>query len=182
MHLSIATFSLSLIGAALAQQAFPIAPVAETVWTSGGAATVQWKLNPPAVKTGLDVELYKGDPAHQTLVSKLGTGAPGGTSLKVTIPPKLNSDWYSVRVGDSYSHYFIIKGVGAAPTGPAPTSGSNATSSITAPTATSSRAVTSTPSTTATTKAASGALSGYTTSEPLAMFAAAAVVALTHAF
>lgn len=153
-------------------------------YISGEPATVQWKLNPPAVKTGLDVELYKGDPAHQTLVAKLGTGAPGGTSLKVTIPPKLNSDWYSIRVGDSYSHYFVVKGAGAVPTGAAPTMGSNATSAIAAPTAAGNKAATMAPSTTATTKAAaptSGAMSGYTSSGYLVMVAAAAA-AVVYAF
>ncbi|KAF9185679.1 hypothetical protein BGZ51_002510 [Haplosporangium sp. Z 767] len=105
----------------MAQQAYPTAPVATTVWNAGANVTVQWKLNDSGEKAALGVDLFKGDPAHQTLVKKLGTGAPGKTSLKVTLPLKLDSDWYSVRIGDSYSHYFMIKGTGPIPTGSPPT-------------------------------------------------------------
>ncbi|KAG0361274.1 hypothetical protein BG005_008703 [Podila minutissima] len=123
MRFTIAAVVASLMTACtvIADQAFPTAPVANTVWSAGAKVNVQWKLVAPEAKTGLTVTLFKGDPAHQTQVEVLGTGKPAATSLQVTIPAKLASGWYSIRIGDSWSHYFAIKGTGAMPTGPAPT-------------------------------------------------------------
>ncbi|KAG0333282.1 hypothetical protein BG000_009300 [Podila horticola] len=123
MRFTIAAIVASLMTACtvMADQAFPTAPVANTVWNAGAKVTVQWKLVASEAKTGLTVTLFKGDPAHQTQVEILGTGKPAATSLQATIPAKLESGWYSVRIGDSWSHYFAIKGTGALPTGPAPT-------------------------------------------------------------
>ncbi|KAG0197104.1 hypothetical protein BGX28_009377 [Mortierella sp. GBA30] len=124
MRVFFAALAASFIGAVMAQQAYPTAPVANTTWNSPSNVTVQWKLNTPPATTGLAVDLFKGDdPTHQTLVKNLGTGKPGATSLKVQIPAKLASGWYSIRIGDSYSHPFVIKGTGPVPTGPAPTTG-----------------------------------------------------------
>ncbi|KAF9390408.1 hypothetical protein CPB97_009369 [Podila verticillata] len=151
MRFTIAAVVASLMTACtvMADQAFPTAPVANTVWNAGAKVNVQWKLVAPEAKTGLVVTLFKGDPAHQTQVEILGTGKPAATSLQVTIPAKLESGWYSVRIGDSWSHYFAIKGTGAMPTGPAPTgisptssgalpvptgNGTSSTASVTIPT------------------------------------------------
>ncbi|KAG0086766.1 hypothetical protein BGZ93_010461 [Podila epicladia] len=123
MRFTIAAIVASIMTACtvMADQAFPTAPVANTVWNAGAKVNVKWKLVAPEAKTGLTVTLFKGDPAHQTQVEILGTGKPAATSLQVTIPAKLASGWYSVRIGDSWSHYFAIKGTGTMPTGPAPT-------------------------------------------------------------
>ncbi|KAF9957225.1 hypothetical protein BGZ70_009591 [Mortierella alpina] len=158
----------------MAQQAYPTLPVANTVWNSPSNVTVQWKLGTPPATTALAVDLFKGDPSHQTLVQKLGSGKAGATSLKVEIPAKLESNWYSIRIGDSYSHPFIIKGTGPVPTGHAPTGGNNST----APTATggnnnSSATATGIKSTNSPTEAPSSASS--TSAGPV--FAVAAAIA-----
>ncbi|KAG0006854.1 hypothetical protein BGZ65_002889 [Modicella reniformis] len=70
----------------MADQAFPTAPTAPTIWTPGQAVTVTWRLTTPSDKTALPVELFKGDPAKQALVKS-----------------------WSVRIGDSWSHYSMIK-------------------------------------------------------------------------
>ncbi|CAO3574630.1 unnamed protein product [Mortierella alpina] len=173
MRFSAAVLVASLIGAVMAQQAYPTLPVANTIWNSPSNVTVQWKLGTPPATTALAVDLFKGDPTHQTLVQKLGAGKAGATSLKVEIPAKLESNWYSIRIGDSYSHPFIIKGTGPVPTGPAPTGGNS-----TAPTATggnnnSSATATGIKSTNSPTQAPSSA--SYTSTGP--MFAVAAAVA-----
>ncbi|KAG0026643.1 hypothetical protein BGZ81_006207 [Podila clonocystis] len=136
MRFTIAAIVASLMTACtvMADQAFPTAPVANTVWNAGAKVNVQWKLVAPEAKTGLTVTLFKGDPAHQTQVEVLGTGKPAATSLLVTIPAKLESGWYSVRIGDSWSHYFAIKGTGVMPTGPAPTGISPTSSGAPVPT------------------------------------------------
>ncbi|KAG0040852.1 hypothetical protein BGZ82_007874 [Podila clonocystis] len=152
MRFTIAAIVASLMTACtvMADQAFPTAPVANTVWNAGAKVNVQWKLVAPEAKTGLTVTLFKGDPAHQTQVEILGTGKPAATSLQVTIPAKLESGWYSVRIGDSWSHYFAIKGTGTMPTGPAPT-GITPTSSGALPVPT-GNGTSSTPSSTNSTK------------------------------
>ncbi|KAG0285952.1 hypothetical protein BGZ96_009875 [Linnemannia gamsii] len=140
MRFSVLAVAASFISAAMAQvatQAYPTVPIASTVWNAGAAVTVQWKLGSPAPAAGLIVTLFKGDPAHQTKVIDLGTGAAGATSLKATLPKDLTSDWYSVRIGaDSYSHYFLIKGTGPIPTVPAPTGVTATTSSAAVPSVT----------------------------------------------
>ncbi|KAG0263940.1 hypothetical protein BG011_007773 [Mortierella polycephala] len=163
----------------MAQQAYPTVPIAATVWNAGANVTVQWKLNASGEKAALAVDLFKGDPAHQTLVKKLGTGALGKTSLKATLPAKLDSDWYSVRIGDSYSHYFMIKGTGPVPTGSPPTAAptvlptaSSAANSTTTPTGTQSIA-----SPTQSTSSAS-----YLSTAPMAVIAGAVVAAALALF
>ncbi|KAG9325607.1 hypothetical protein KVV02_000632 [Mortierella alpina] len=163
----------SFLGVVMAQQAYPTLPVANTIWTSPSNVTVQWKLGTPPATTALAVELFKGDPSHQTLVQKLGTGKPGATSLKVAIPAKLESNWYSVRIGDSYSHPFIIKGTGPVPTGPAPTGGNSTTPTATGGNNNSSATATGIKSTNTPTGAPSSA--SYTSASPV--FAVAAAVA-----
>ncbi|KAF9276624.1 hypothetical protein BGZ68_009896 [Mortierella alpina] len=179
MRFSAAILVASIIGAVMAQQAYPTLPVANTVWNSPSNVTVQWKLGTPPATTALAVDLFKGDPSHQTLVQKLGTGKAGATSLKVEIPAKLESNWYSIRIGDSYSHPFIIKGTGPAPTGPAPT---GSPSNSTTPTATGgnnpSGTATGIKTTNTPTQAPSSA--SYTPAGPvLAVVAAVAAVVMT---
>ncbi|KAF9573392.1 hypothetical protein EC968_008574 [Mortierella alpina] len=177
MCFSAAVLVASFIGAVMAQQAYPTLPVANTVWSSPSNVTVQWKLGTPPATTALAVDLFKGDPSHQTLVQKLGTGKAGATSLKVAIPAKLESNWYSIRIGDSYSHPFVIKGTGPVPTGPAPTGGNSTT-----PTATggnnSSATATGIKTTNTPTQVPSSA--SYTSAGPVfAVAAAVAAVVLT---
>ncbi|KAG0055510.1 hypothetical protein BGZ83_008386 [Gryganskiella cystojenkinii] len=179
MRFSIIAAATALVSAVMAQQAYPTAPIGTTVWTSGASVTVKWTLNPPAAKTGLTVSLFKGDPAHQTLVQDLGVGAPGGTSLQVTIPAKLPSDWYSLRIGDSYTHYFLIKGTGVAPTAPPAVVTTTVPATSSAPTSTSSGNSTL-PSITSTSKAptpTNGAMS-VSSSGSMAMIAAVAAIAI----
>ncbi|KAG9061883.1 hypothetical protein KI688_007034 [Linnemannia hyalina] len=107
---------------ALAQQAYPTVPVASTKWNAGAAVNIKWKLNAPAATAGLKIDLLTGDnPQSQKVVATLGTGAPGATSFAATLPANLKSAYYSVRIGDSYTSYFLIQGEGPVPTGPLPT-------------------------------------------------------------
>ncbi|KAF9904582.1 hypothetical protein EC991_002571 [Linnemannia zychae] len=184
MRFSVLAVAASLIGAAMAQvatQAYPTVPVANTVWTAGTAVTVQWKLGSPAPTAGLSVTLFKGDPAHQTLVQELGTGAVGATSLKATLPKDLASDWYSIRIGaDSYSHYFLIKGTGPVPTAPAPTGITPTTATVATPSATTNSTLKPTTVTSATptpTVSKSENAAGFLTAAPVAMAAIAAAAA-----
>ncbi|KAG0272215.1 hypothetical protein BGZ95_012042 [Linnemannia exigua] len=122
MRFSIIAVVASILSVALAQQAYPTVPVASTVWNAGATYTIKWKLTPPAATAGLKVELLTGDnPQSQRVVADFGTGTPGGTSLSVTLSASLKSGYYSIRIGDSYSSYFLIRGVGPTPTGPLPT-------------------------------------------------------------
>lgn len=185
MRFSIFAVAVSFIGAAMAQaasQAYPTVPVASTVWTAGTTVTVQWKLGTPAPTTGLGITLFKGDPAHQTLVQDLGTSAVGATSLKVALPKDLTSDWYSLRIGtDSYSHYFLIKGTGPVPTAPAPTGIASTTAVLPTTTASSNSTIKSTATTTAiatpTVPTVAKNAAGYLTAAPVAMAAVAVAAA-----
>ncbi|KAF9089247.1 hypothetical protein BGX29_006261 [Mortierella sp. GBA35] len=187
MRFSILAIAATVIGAAVAQtsssQAYPTVPVANTVWTAGSAVTVQWKQGTPAPTTGLKITLFKGDPAHQTLVQDLGTSTVGATSLKATLPKDLPSDWYSIRIGsDSYSHYFLIKGTGPVPSAPAPTGITPNTSAVAIPSASGNStikptgATTTTTATPAVTTVAKNA-AGYLTAAPIAMAAVVAAAA-----
>ncbi|KAG0302164.1 hypothetical protein BGZ98_007741 [Dissophora globulifera] len=177
MRFSVAALATSLLSAVLAQQAYPTVPIESTVWTAGDSVKIQWKSNAPTV--ALAVDLFKGDPTHQTLVTNLGSPAAGATSLAVVLPATLAADWYSIRIGDSYSHYFEIKGKGGvAPTGtmpvpPAATTvaapGNSTTHTATAPTVTKSAAAA------AVTGAPNSA--NYLSAAPMAMAAVAIVAA-----
>ncbi|KAG0081569.1 hypothetical protein BGZ90_007236 [Linnemannia elongata] len=122
MRFSVLAIVATLISVALAQQAYPTVPVATTKWNAGAAVTIKWNLNPPAATAGLKIDLLTGDnPQSQRVVATLGTGAPGATKFAATLPANLKSGYYSVRIGDSYSSYFLIQGEGPVPTGPLPT-------------------------------------------------------------
>ncbi|KAK5820599.1 hypothetical protein F5H01DRAFT_338880 [Linnemannia elongata] len=122
MRFSVLAIVATLLSVALAQQAYPTAPVATTKWSAGAAVTIKWNLNPPAATAGLKIDLLTGDnPQSQRVVATLGTGAPGATKFAATLPANLKSGYYSVRIGDSYSSYFLIQGEGPVPTGPLPT-------------------------------------------------------------
>ncbi|KAK3835520.1 MAG: hypothetical protein J3R72DRAFT_451439 [Linnemannia gamsii] len=122
MRFSIIAVVASILSVALAQQAYPTVPIASTVWNAGSTVNIRWKLNPPAATAGLKVELLTGDnPQSQRVVAVLGTGAPGATSLSAALSATLKSGYYTIRIGDSYSSYFVIRGEGAVPTGPLPT-------------------------------------------------------------
>ncbi|KAG0064150.1 hypothetical protein BGZ89_009326 [Linnemannia elongata] len=122
MRFSVLAIVATLLSVALAQQAYPTAPVATTKWNAGAAVTIKWNLSPPAATAGLKIDLLTGDnPQSQRVVATLGTGAPGATKFAATLPANLKSGYYSVRIGDSYSSYFLIQGEGPVPTGPLPT-------------------------------------------------------------
>ncbi|GJJ69115.1 hypothetical protein EMPS_01461 [Entomortierella parvispora] len=135
MRFTIIAAAATLVSAVAAQyQAFITAPIGTTEWTSASSVTITWNLNATAKALPLAVDLFTGDPSHQTSVASLGTSTAGSSSIKVTLP-KVASNWYSVRVGDSWSHYFIIKGDGAVPSGGPPTA-----AATTAPAATTTSA------------------------------------------
>ncbi|KAG0322115.1 hypothetical protein BGZ97_008682 [Linnemannia gamsii] len=139
MRFSIVAIVATLLSVALADQAYPTAPVASTKWKAGAAVTIKWTLPPPAATTGLKIDLLTGDnPQTQRVVATLGTGAPGATKYAATLPANLKSGYYSIRIGDSYSSYFLIQGEGAVPTGPLPTAGTNSVSTAPSRTGTSS--------------------------------------------
>ncbi|KAF9132415.1 hypothetical protein BGW39_000203 [Mortierella sp. 14UC] len=92
MRISIIAVVASILSVALAQQAYPTVPIASTVWNAGATVT--------------------------RIVTTLGVGSPGATSLSASLPADLKSGYYSVRIGDSYSSYFVIRGEGPIPTGP----------------------------------------------------------------
>ncbi|KAF9169904.1 hypothetical protein BGX20_009689, partial [Mortierella sp. AD010] len=139
MRFSLVAVAASILSVVMAQQAYPTVPVATTVWTAGKNVTVEWKLTNAADKTALGIDLFKGDPAHQTLVKSYGNAPSGATKYKIELASSLGADFYSIRIGDSYSHYFTIKSSsGASPTGAMPTVGStNATTTAAATTASS---------------------------------------------
>ncbi|KAF9425442.1 hypothetical protein BGZ76_003240, partial [Entomortierella beljakovae] len=92
MRFSIIAIATTLVGAVMAQKAYPTVPVATTVWTAGQAPTVQWKLTTAGDKAAYTVDLFKGDPAHQTQVQSFGPAPAGATSLKITLPATLEAD------------------------------------------------------------------------------------------
>lgn len=122
MRFSVLAIVATLLSVTLAQQAYPTVPVATTKWNAGAAVTIKWNLNTPAATAGLKIDLLTGNnPQSQTVVATLGTGAPGATKFAATLPANLKSGYYSIRIGDSYSSYFLIQGEGPVPTGPLPT-------------------------------------------------------------
>ncbi|KAK3840003.1 MAG: hypothetical protein JOS17DRAFT_725654 [Linnemannia elongata] len=138
MRFSVLAIVATLLSVALGQQAYPTVPVASTKWNAGAAVTIKWNLNSPAATTGLKIDLLTGNnPQSQTVVATLGTGAPGATKFAATLPANLKSGYYSVRIGDSYSSYFLIQGEGPVPTGPLPTAATT-TASPTVPSTTTS--------------------------------------------
>ncbi|KAF9102293.1 hypothetical protein BGX27_011048 [Mortierella sp. AM989] len=177
MRFSIAAVAASFISAVLAGQAYPTVPIGTTVWTAGQNVTAEWNLVDPKDKTALTIVLFKGDPAHQTEVRNFGAAAAGATKFKFTLPANLLADWYTVRIGDSYSSPFTIKSsTGAEPKGPMPASvGSNTTVS----TASTSATVTGKTNTTAD---PSKATTSTTVSDSGANLLKAAPVAIAAAF
>ncbi|KAF8974907.1 hypothetical protein BGZ46_009603 [Entomortierella lignicola] len=165
MRFSAVAAAASFLGAVLAQTTTPAPtisvaithPVATDVWTVGKSAVVDWvALVPNLPNNGnVSVELFHGQPAHQTLVQALGNGV---LQLKIAAVPTVPADWYSVRINsDSYSHYFFIANATVkTPLGPEPSA--NATTSAALPSSTAaatttvanitSTAPTSTPTTT----------------------------------
>ncbi|KAF9165774.1 hypothetical protein DFQ27_002155 [Actinomortierella ambigua] len=181
-----------LVYAQATTAAYPTVPNAGTKWKAGSTVKVEWKLTDPANKTPMSIRLYHGEPTHLTEDATLGAGEAGATSAQVTLPTNLTSDWYAVRVGedDSYSHYFIIQGTGAIPTGAPPGANSTAlpTSSAlptsTLPATTTSASATASvtnPSATKPAGASPTGAAGALKAGSLAM-GAAAVVAAAFAF
>ncbi|KAF9345446.1 hypothetical protein BGX26_003123 [Mortierella sp. AD094] len=148
MRFSIAAVAASLLSVVMAQQAYPTVPVEGTVWVAGQSPSVEWKLTNPADKTAMTIDLFKGDPTHQTQVQSFGSAPAGATKFKITLPATLAADYYSIRIGDAFSHYFTIKSsAGVAPTGtmPAPpVANATTTASISLPTTTPSKNTTTT--------------------------------------
>ncbi|KAG0011337.1 hypothetical protein BGZ80_000761 [Entomortierella chlamydospora] len=152
MRFSAAALTASLIGAVMAQTTTISVnvthPIASDTWTVGKSATVSWVANVALPNNGnVSVELFHGDPTHQTLVQALGSGI---SQLKVAAVPTVPADWYSVRINsDSYSHYFFIANATVtAPATPEPGTATTTTVTTALPTTTT---VSSTPTANATT-------------------------------
>ncbi|KAF9935587.1 hypothetical protein BGZ75_006893 [Mortierella antarctica] len=180
MRFSVVALAATLIGAVMAQQAYPTAPIGSTIWTVGKSATISWKLNATAKGVPLAITLFKGDPTHQTQVQELSPGVADTTSFKLAAVPALDADWYSVRVGDSYSAQFVIETAdGKRPSGAPPSATS--VPSVPAVATTSAAAITSAASTaptaTGSPKAAPVSAGSYLSAGPLAVAAAAVVAA-----
>ncbi|KAF9965090.1 hypothetical protein BGZ70_005437 [Mortierella alpina] len=157
MRFSVAALAATLIGAVMAQQAYPTAPIGSTVWTVGKSATISWKLNATAKGVPLAITLFKGDPTHQTQVQELSP--------------------------DSYSAQFVIEtaaGVrpsGAPPSATAAPSAPVVASPSAAPATKSAASNTTAPTATGSPKAAPVSAGSYLSAGPLAVAAAAVVAA-----
>ncbi|KAG0213682.1 hypothetical protein BGX28_003836 [Mortierella sp. GBA30] len=182
MRFSIVALATTLVGAVMAQQAYTTAPIGSTVWTVGKPATISWKLNATAKGVALPITLFKGDPTHQTQVQELYAGAADAVTYKLPAVPQVEADWYSIRIGDSYSAQFVIETAdGRRPSGAPPSASSvaptvAAPSSTIAPTAAPSTSAVGT-STTGAAKPTQASAGSYLSAGPLAVTAAAVVAA-----
>ncbi|KAF9414549.1 hypothetical protein BGZ76_004836 [Entomortierella beljakovae] len=178
MRFSILALSASIIGTAMAQviSVNVTHPVAGDAWVAGKSATISWVANVPTVQN-VTVELFHGEPTHQTLVQLLGSGVK---QLKI-IAPNVPADWYSVRINqDSYSHYFFISNATVlTPTAPEPGTATT-TTALPVPTsttvATTANATTSAPTQTPTKASAGNSLAAGSLAIGAAV--AAAILAL----
>ncbi|KAG0262233.1 hypothetical protein BG011_000207 [Mortierella polycephala] len=89
-------------------------------WKSGVTANASWTFNPPPPTTGLSIDLFSWSAPTQDVFAHLGVSEPWATSLEVDVPRGLHTDWYAIRVGDTYSPYFQITGRGPYRYGPPP--------------------------------------------------------------
>ncbi|KAF9570152.1 hypothetical protein EC968_002131 [Mortierella alpina] len=182
MRFSVVALAATVIGAVMAQQAYPTAPIGSTVWTVGKPATISWRTNSTAKGIPLAITLFKGDPSHQTQVQELWPGEAGASSFRLAVVPELPADWYSVRVGDSYSAQFVIEtAAGVRPSG-APPSATSAPSApaVASPSAPATSTVaknTTVPTATGTPKPAPVSAGSYLSAGPMAVAAAAVVAA-----
>ncbi|KAG0053359.1 hypothetical protein BGZ83_001253 [Gryganskiella cystojenkinii] len=114
MRFFILAAAATVLSAVAAQQAYITSPISSTFWKAGSTVTATWQLNATASGSAapLDLFLFHGDPQHMAQVQMIGTSVAGSSSFKLTVPTALFSDWYALRVGDSWSTYFIIMGTG----------------------------------------------------------------------
>ncbi|KAF9364472.1 hypothetical protein BGX34_001401 [Mortierella sp. NVP85] len=122
MRFTIAAAAAAFMSVVMADVAYPTLPVADTVWTAGQSAPVTWRLMNPKFKTPLNVDLFTGEATKQTFVKTLGVSPAGATKMTVLVPADLEANMYSLRIGDSWTHPFVIK----SKDGSMPKSGSNA--------------------------------------------------------
>ncbi|KAF9182451.1 hypothetical protein BGZ51_000688 [Haplosporangium sp. Z 767] len=152
MRISIFALVATLITTVLGQQVYPTSPVASTVWAAGEIVTLRWKINSPTSVGKLSIDLLTGDsPQHQRIVANLGTAPSGATSYETRIPSNIPGAWYTIRIGDSYTSFFTIKGTGGGPTGPPPTAAPPTTAPVPPPVPTMTRTTTKALLTTTTT-------------------------------
>ncbi|KAF9276757.1 hypothetical protein BGZ68_009769 [Mortierella alpina] len=180
MRFSVLALAATVIGAVMAQQAYPTAPIGSTVWTVGKSATISWKLNSTAKGIPLAITLFKGDPTHQTQVQELFAGAADTTSYKLAAVPDLPADWYSVRVGDSYSAQFVIEtAAGVRPSGapPSVTSAAPVVATTTVGATPTAGNSTTAPTATGSPKTSPVSAGSYLSAGPMAVAAAAVVAA-----
>ncbi|KAG0370576.1 hypothetical protein BC939DRAFT_443688 [Gamsiella multidivaricata] len=181
MRFSIVAIAAAVIGAVMADQAYPTVPTGDTKWNAGKNYTVTWNLI-TTEKVALTVDLFKGNASSQTLVNKFGSAKAGATSFQISLPKTLPADWYSIRVGDSWSHYFMIRSTtGATPTGAMPTPVSTATASSSSLPTVGPATVSAIGAKAAPTAANTPNSAAYLSAAPMAM-AAAAVAAAAMAF
>ncbi|KAF9917997.1 hypothetical protein BX616_010638 [Lobosporangium transversale] len=102
----LATAVAALASTALAQVSI-LTPGAGTVWVPGTNVTVKWAQ--PLLEDA-DIELLTGPNVQaQWIASTLGTAKKGSKSFKGLLDPKLEPQWYSLRIGEIYSHLFAIQ-------------------------------------------------------------------------
>ncbi|KAF9116992.1 hypothetical protein BGX27_007046 [Mortierella sp. AM989] len=188
MRFSAIAITATLIGAVLAQVR-PSRPRQGDVWILKSKVTIYWAPRAPAT---LPVQLLSGPtPSTQKVVAELGD-APKGENLLAIEVPNVPVGWYTVRIGDSYSHIFAIQADAKTPPSTPEPKAPNVTTTVSAqPTGSSTASASSsvvlpTSATTANTSATkppspsstlSGAASGYLKSVmPLAATAAAVIL------
>ncbi|KAG0241035.1 hypothetical protein BGX31_001495 [Mortierella sp. GBA43] len=92
-------------------EVWPTYPVTGTEWyTTSGTQTIKWDLlDGVSTDKELKVQLLQGDPQSQTIVQELGTVKISEKKFTITLKKDLPSGFYSIRLGDTYTSYFVIK-------------------------------------------------------------------------
>ncbi|KAF8978865.1 hypothetical protein BGZ46_006071 [Entomortierella lignicola] len=186
MRFTILATAIAFTSAVLAQ-VNPSHPRQGDIWIPNKKFTISWT---PSAPSALPIQLLGGSvTTAQKVIADLGTAAAGSKSLTITVPDEAVG-WYSIRIGDSYSHVFAIqKDAKTPPSTPEPVAPNTTTIATPLPTAnvtSTSASVTKalpTNATTATatpqpTKTTSGAVSGYLNAMPLAAGAVAVVLSV----
>ncbi|KAI1315780.1 hypothetical protein EDD11_000334 [Mortierella claussenii] len=102
----VAAAAATLATTAFAQVSISV-PGGSTVWVLGTNVTTVWA-QPLLADT--DIELLTGANVQaQHVAGTLGKAPKGSKSFKAVLSAKLAPDWYTVRIGDVYSHLFAIQ-------------------------------------------------------------------------
>ncbi|KAF9359668.1 hypothetical protein BGX26_011708 [Mortierella sp. AD094] len=181
-----AVAALATLASAVFGQVNPSHPRQGDIWILKNKVAISWAPKATAV---LPIQLLSGPVlSAQRVVADLGKTSIGASSLTITVPDQ-PVGWYSIRIGDSYSHIFAIqKDAKTPPSTPEPTAAPNVTTttpvapianatstisvSLVLPTTNSSSTPSSQPTTTVPKSAASYLKAANV--KPLAVIAAAA--------